>query len=95
MVCVLILLDGMVTVETRGNGFWEVIGQKRGLQQEFEGRELWRRSLGRERSLLLYIDEEGELQMSFTDGPWVYLTEELVEEIKAAGMRLWESEKGR
>lgn len=32
--------------------------------------------------------------MSFTDGPWVYLTEELVEEIKAAGMRLWESEKG-
>ena len=45
MVCVLILLDGMATVETRGNGFWEVIGQRggcsRNLREGNYGDEVW------------------------------------------------------
>ena len=47
---------------------------------------------GKERSLLLYIDETETLQMCFTDGPWLYLTEEPVERIKAAGMARWAEE---
>ena len=48
--------------------------------------------MGKERSLLLYIDETETLQMCFTDGPWLYLTEEPVERIKAAGMARWAEE---
>lgn len=55
---------------------------------------MWRKELGEERSLLLYIDENGRPEMRFTDGPWVYLTEELVGAVKEAGVRLWERENG-
>ena len=69
-------------------------GQGYEVRGSFEGKELWRKELGRERCLLLYIEENGELRMAFTDGPWVYLTEELTERVKHAGMQLWEQENG-
>ena len=74
------------------DGFWGGILQSRGIQQNIEEKEMWRKELGEDRSLLLYIDETETLQMCFTDGPWLYLTEEPVERIKAAGMARWAEE---
>ena len=62
--------------------------------ESFEGKELWRKELGRERCLLLYVEEDGARRMVFTDGPWVYLTEELTERVKMAGMEFWEKGNG-
>lgn len=78
--------------DKKRSGFWGGILQSRGIQQNIEEKEMWRKELGEDRSLLLYIDEKGKLNMRFTDGPWVYLTEELVGRVKVAGMLLWERE---
>ena len=94
VVCGLILLAGGTAAEAKGTGFWEDILRDRGVRQGAGEKELWRKELGEERSLLLYIDENGRREMRFTDGPWVYLTEELVGAVKEAGVRLWERENG-
>ena len=77
----------------KGGAFWGGILQSRGIQQNIEEKEMWRKELGEDRSLLLYIDEKGNLDMRFTDGPWIYLTEELVGCVKVAGRLLWEREE--
>ena len=84
---------GITVAEAKkGDGFWGGILQSRGIQQNIEEKEMWRKELGEDRSLLLYIDEKGNLDMCFTDGPWIYLTEELAGRVKVAGMLLWERE---
>jgi len=72
----------------------EALEERWGLGAELKGEEVWRRELGKERCLLLYIDERNELQICFADGPWVYLTEELVDRVKEAGLEFWERKTG-
>lgn len=92
ILCAVLLMGETNAAEAKRNTFWEEVGYQRGLQQGSERKEVWRKGWGKERSLLLYIDETETLQMCFTDGPWLYLTEEPVERIKAAGMARWAEE---
>ena len=80
---------GNGTAMTKGDAAWHPLQERMRMQKGVQGKEIWRRQLGRERCLLLYVDESGEQKMCFTDGPGVYLTEELVERVTAAGMECW------
>lgn len=92
LVLLLFFWGEMAAAAEKGSESLEKLLQERGIYAEdFAWKELWRKELGRERSLLLYIDEKGEYHICFTDGPWVYLTEEAVERVKEAGLRLWEN----
>ena len=93
ILCAVLLMGETDAAEAKRNTFWEEVGYQRGLQQGSERKEVWRKGLGKERSLLLYIDETETLQMCFTDGPWIYLTEELMGCVKVAGRLLWEREE--
>ena len=91
MAAVILLLGN---VEVKGMSIRNSLAKRLEVWEEIRGEELWRKSLGTERCLLLYRDENGEEKMVFTDGPWVYMTDTLVNRIERAGLTLWRCENG-
>ena len=91
MAAVILLLGGSVAegMTTRSS-----LEKRLLVWKEIKGEELWRKGMGAERSLLLYRDEKGETKMVFTDGPWVYMTDALVERIEKVWLELWAYENG-
>ena len=91
MVAMVLLLGG---VSAEGVVKKNSLEKRRAVWKEIGGEEVWRKELGAERCLLLYIDEAGEMEMVFTDGLWLYMTEVITERIEGAGMELWKRENG-
>ena len=91
MVVMVLLLGGVAAEGAVQKSSFE---KRRAVWKEIVGKEVWRKELGRERCLLLYIDESGEMEMVFVDGLWLYMTEAITERIEWAGMELWKRENG-
>ena len=91
MAAMVLMLGG---VSAEGMGKQSSLEKRRVVWKEIEGEEVWRKELGRERCLLLYIDETGEMEMVFTDGLWPYMTEAITERLEEAGVELWKRENG-